>query len=470
MNEQILIIEDDPAILKVLQRGLAYEGYTVDVATDGRTGLNLAHDHHPDMVILDWMLPGMDGLEVCRRLRLQSGLPILMLTAKDTIQDRVQGLDAGADDYIVKPFNLDELTARIRALFRRTQTERNQVYTFADLTMNSDSRQVTRGKRLVPLTAKEYELLELFLRHPRQVLTREVIFDRVWGYDFGGESNVLEVYIRYLRQKLEEENESRLIHTVRSVGYVLARIRNVPAFTFNNLIFNSHGGYLAHIWGAGLFFLNVILITQIDDTLIQTYQNLLKEWTIGTNGEIIPSVMTQLSMTTNVSYQVWDQYGHLRFSSPNLGTFIQPLDSVGVRPKTSIYHDAYLSLGRLRVLTVPLEAGGRPMGILQVASSMDVIDLIRRALLEIIAITAAASMALAASASWFAIGQALSPLSAVTATALQISRTDDLSQRIPNSGSKRDETGQFIDAFNETLAAIGTNFHLPAALPGRCQP
>jgi two-component system response regulator MprA len=221
MNERILIIEDDPAILKVLQRGLAYEGYTVDVATDGRTGLNLAHDHHPDLVILDWMLPGMDGLEVCRRLRLQGGLPILMLTAKDTIQDRVQGLDAGADDYIVKPFNLDELTARIRALFRRTQVERNQVYQFADLTMDSDSRQVTRGKRLVPLTAKEYELLELFLRHPRQVLTREIIFDRVWGYDFGGESNVLEVYIRYLRQKLELENESRLIHTVRSVGYVL---------------------------------------------------------------------------------------------------------------------------------------------------------------------------------------------------------------------------------------------------------
>jgi len=221
MNERILIIEDDPAILKVLQRGLSYEGYAVDVATDGRTGLNLAHDHHPDLVILDWMLPGMDGLEVCRRLRMQSGLPILMLTAKDTIQDRVQGLDAGADDYIVKPFNLDELMARIRALFRRTQTERNQVYQFGDLTMDSDSRQVTRGKRLVPLTAKEYELLELFLRHPRQVLTREVIFDRVWGYDFGGESNVLEVYIRYLRQKLEEENEPRIIHTVRSVGYVL---------------------------------------------------------------------------------------------------------------------------------------------------------------------------------------------------------------------------------------------------------
>jgi two-component system response regulator MprA len=144
-----------------------------------------------------------------------------MLTAKDTIQDRVQGLDAGADDYLVKPFNLDELLARIRALLRRTQTERIQVYKFADLTLDTGSRQVSRGERLVQLTAKEYELLELFLRHPRQVLTREVIFDRVWGYDFGGESNVLEVYIRYLRQKLEAGDEQRLIYTVRGVGYVL---------------------------------------------------------------------------------------------------------------------------------------------------------------------------------------------------------------------------------------------------------
>ena len=221
MNERILIIEDDPAILKVLQRGLAYEGYMVDVTIDGRSGLNMARDRHPDLVILDWMLPGIDGLEVCRRLRMIGNLPILMLTAKDTVQDRVQGLDAGADDYLVKPFNLDELTARVRALLRRTQTERNQVYDFSDLKMDTSSRQVRRGDRLVPLTAKEYELLELFLRHPRQVLTREVIFDRVWGYDFGGESNVLEVYIRYLRQKLESENELRLIHTVRSVGYVL---------------------------------------------------------------------------------------------------------------------------------------------------------------------------------------------------------------------------------------------------------
>jgi two-component system response regulator MprA len=222
MNERILIIEDDQAILKILQRGLAYEGYTVDTATEGRSGLMLARDHQPDLVILDWRLPGMDGLEVCHRMRTASGsVPILMLTAKDAVQDRIQGLDAGADDYMVKPFNLDELLARVRALLRRTQPDRVPVLKFADLTLDTGSRQASRVNRLVQLTAKEYELLELFLRHPKQVLTREVIFDRVWGYDFGGESNVLEVYIRYLRQKLEEGGEARLIHTVRGVGYVM---------------------------------------------------------------------------------------------------------------------------------------------------------------------------------------------------------------------------------------------------------
>ena len=221
MNEHILIIEDDQAILKLLQRGLAYEGYKVDTAMDGQTGLILARDHRPDMVILDIMLPGIDGIEVCHRLRTGGKIPILMLTAKDTIQDRILGLDAGADDYMVKPFNLDELLARIRALLRRTQPERVPVLKFADLTLDTGSRQASRAERLVQLTAKEYELLELFLRHPKQVLTREVIFDRVWGYDFGGESNVLEVYIRYLRQKLEGGGEARLIHTVRGVGYVM---------------------------------------------------------------------------------------------------------------------------------------------------------------------------------------------------------------------------------------------------------
>lgn len=221
MNERILIIEDDEAILRVLRRALAYEGYRVDTAPDGESGLNQARDYHPDLVILDWMLPGMDGLEVCQRLRAGGSVPVLMLTAKDTLQDRVQGLDAGADDYMVKPFELDELLARVRALLRRTQPERVPLLSFADLTLDTSTRQASRRGRVISLTAKEYDLLELFMRHPRQVLTREMIFDRVWGYDFGGESNVLDVYIRYLRQKLEIEDEQRLIHTVRGVGYVL---------------------------------------------------------------------------------------------------------------------------------------------------------------------------------------------------------------------------------------------------------
>src|SRR5574340_232071 len=226
MKERILIIEDDEAIVRVLRRSLAYEGYTVDAAFDGETGLTLARDAHPDMVILDWMLPGMDGLEVCQRLRAVGNIPILILTAKDTVQDRVQGLDAGADDYMVKPFQLDELLARVRALLRRTQPERIPVLTYADLSLDTSTRLATRKGRVISLTAKEYDLLELFLRHPRQVLTREMIFDRVWGYDFGGESNVLDVYIRYLRQKLETSDETRLIHTVRGVGYVLRDSRS----------------------------------------------------------------------------------------------------------------------------------------------------------------------------------------------------------------------------------------------------
>jgi two-component system response regulator MprA len=221
MSNRILVIEDEERIAQFLKRGLIYEGYRVDVAYDGQTGLDIARDQPPDLVILDWMLPGMDGLEVCHRLRTGGSIPILMLTAKDTVQDRIQGLDAGADDYMIKPFNLDELLARVRALLRRTQPERVPVLKFDDLTLDTGSRQAARGSRLVPLTAKEYELLELFMRHPKQVLTREIIFDRVWGYDFGGESNVLEVYIRYLRQKLEADGESRLLHTVRGVGYVL---------------------------------------------------------------------------------------------------------------------------------------------------------------------------------------------------------------------------------------------------------
>lgn len=221
MKERILIIEDDEGILRVLRRALTYEGYQVETALEGEAGLAQARDWRPDLVILDLMLPGMDGLEVTQRLRTEGNIPILMLTAKDNITDRVQGLDAGADDYMTKPFDLDELLARVRALLRRTQLERAPILTFNDLTLDTSTRLATRRSRPIALTAKEYDLLELFMRHPRQVMTREMIFDRVWGYDFGGESNVLDVYIRYLRQKLENEGETRLIHTVRGVGYVM---------------------------------------------------------------------------------------------------------------------------------------------------------------------------------------------------------------------------------------------------------
>jgi len=225
MHEKILIIEDEERILQFLRRGLAYEGYRVLTAVNGTEGLDIARDNPPDLVILDWMLPeiepGLDGLEVCRRLRAASDLPIIMLTAKESVSDRVLGLDAGADDYLVKPFALNELLARIRALVRRAKTEAPEILTFEDLRLDTGTHQAFRGERIVELTAKEYELMELFLRNPRQVLTRDLIYDRVWGYDFGGESNIIEVYVRYLRQKTESDREPRLIHTVRGVGYVL---------------------------------------------------------------------------------------------------------------------------------------------------------------------------------------------------------------------------------------------------------
>jgi two-component system response regulator MprA len=221
MTTRILVIEDDEAILNFLRRGLSYDGYEVETAEDGQTGLAIAGGKMPDLVVLDWMLPGMDGLEVCKRLRSTGKVPILMLTAKDSVSDRVLGLDAGADDYLVKPFNLDELLARIRALLRRTKTPKQKTYEFEDLKLDTGTRRAYRGERVIDLTAKEYELLELFMMHPRQVLTREMIYDDVWGYDFGGESNIIEVYVRYLRQKLEEEGELRLLHTVRGMGYVL---------------------------------------------------------------------------------------------------------------------------------------------------------------------------------------------------------------------------------------------------------
>ncbi len=222
MPEHILVIEDDPQIADLLRRGLIYEGYSVEVAADGPAGLTAARDRPPNVVLLDLMLPGMDGLTVCARLRAASDVPILILTARDAVPDRVKGLDAGADDYVVKPFNFDELLARVRALLRRRAPSTNQeALRFADLTLNPDTHEVFRGDRRIELTAREFEMLSLFMQHPRQVLTRDVLYERIWGYDFGGESNIIEVYIRYLRSKLEEGGAPRLLQTVRGVGYAL---------------------------------------------------------------------------------------------------------------------------------------------------------------------------------------------------------------------------------------------------------
>lgn len=220
MKGRILVVDDDPEILSLLRRGLTYEGYVVEEASDGKEALAKALQSSPDLVVLDVMMPGLDGLEVCDRLRQANDVPILMLSAKRTVSDRVLGLERGADDYLVKPFAFDELLARVRALLRRRKPG-TEVLRFADLAMDISSREVTRAQRQVELTTKEFDLLELFMRHPRQVLRRELILERVWGYDFEGESNVIDVYVRYLRAKLRTGNELPLLHTVRGVGYVL---------------------------------------------------------------------------------------------------------------------------------------------------------------------------------------------------------------------------------------------------------
>jgi two-component system response regulator MprA len=219
---RILVVDDDAKIRTVVRRGLAYEGYRVVEAGTGEEGLEKAREHLPDLVILDVMMPGMDGLEVTRRLR-SSGdeIAILMLTARDEVKDRVEGLETGADDYLVKPFSFEELLARVHALLRRRSTPAGEILRFADLDLDVDAREAIRAGRTIELTTTEFNLLLLFLRHPRKVLTRDVIMEHVWAYDFDGESNVLEVYVRYLRSKLEAAGEARLIHTVRGAGYVL---------------------------------------------------------------------------------------------------------------------------------------------------------------------------------------------------------------------------------------------------------
>lgn len=221
MKAHILVVDDDPRITDLLRRVLAYEGYSVAIAVSGNEALNRSLERPPDLVVLDIMLPGLNGLEVAQRLRAAGdNVPILMLTARDAVADRVKGLETGADDYLVKPFAPDELVARVKALLRRSQEERHEVLRYADVELDTGTRIAHRGTREIELSPTEYELLQLLMRRPRQVLTREIILDRVWGMDFEGSSNVMEVYIGYLRNKLEAEGEPRLIHTVRGVGYV----------------------------------------------------------------------------------------------------------------------------------------------------------------------------------------------------------------------------------------------------------
>jgi two-component system, OmpR family, response regulator MprA len=224
MNAHILIVDDDTRVTNALRRTLAYEGYHVSTALDGEAALLVARTKSPDLVILDLMLPKMGGLEVCRRLRAaEHSVAILMLTARDAVADRVVGLETGADDYLVKPFALEELLARVKALLRRRNAPDivREVLCFADLELDTATRQARRGNRTIELSTTEYELLALFLRNPRMVLTRTLLMDRIWGNDFEGGPNVLEVYIGHLRNKLEQNGEKRLLQTVRGAGYVL---------------------------------------------------------------------------------------------------------------------------------------------------------------------------------------------------------------------------------------------------------
>lgn len=220
--QRILAIDDDPAVTSLLKRGLTYEGFVVETASSGEEGFATARDRTPDLIILDIMMPGLDGLAVLQRLRAADPrLPVLMLTAKDAPADQVKGLESGADDYVVKPFTFEVLVARVRALLRRQQAEEPAVLRFTDLSLDSASHSVRRGPHEIALTSVEFKLLEELLQHPRHVLSKEALLERVWGYDFGGNVNVVEVYVKQLRQKLEANGEPRLIHTVYGAGYVL---------------------------------------------------------------------------------------------------------------------------------------------------------------------------------------------------------------------------------------------------------
>ena len=225
MGASILVVDDDPKITQLLKRALSLEGYAVLTASSGAAGLEELRLNNPDLVVLDVLMPGIDGIEVCRRIRMDGDTPVLLLTAKDEVADRVKGLDSGADDYLVKPFALEELLARIRVLLRRHEAVVGEVLRFADVSLDTGTRSARRGGREIALSTTEFELLQYFLRHPRRVLSREAILHAVWGNDFDHPTNVVDVYVGYLRTKLEGAGASRLLQTVRGAGYVLREPR-----------------------------------------------------------------------------------------------------------------------------------------------------------------------------------------------------------------------------------------------------
>ena len=220
--QRILVIDDDPTVTNVVRRGLSYEGYQVDTAASGTLGLTSARDHAPDLVILDVMLPGLDGFDVLERLRrADATLPVMMLTARDGAADQIKGLELGADDYVVKPFRFEVLAARVKALLRRREQDRPEIMHFEDLSLDTGTRRAQRADRTIDLTSTEYELLRQFLLHPRRVVAKHLLMERVWGFEVEGSSNIVEVYVKQLRQKLEAFGQPRLIHTMRGAGYVL---------------------------------------------------------------------------------------------------------------------------------------------------------------------------------------------------------------------------------------------------------
>ncbi len=504
MAERILVVEDDRRIRDLLRRGLIFEGYTVDTAEDGESALRTARETPPDAVILDIMLPGIDGLEVCRRLRSASNMPILMLTARDTVPDRVTGLDAGADDYMVKPFAFDELLARVRALFRRHKMESApEVYRYADLELSPRTRQVFRNGSPVELTAKEFDLLELFMRHAGQVLTREMIYEHIWDYDFGGESNIIEVYVRYLRTKLEAGDKPRLLQTVRGVGYALREnsardLRHNASPPWS--LAASYGpdiGYPAMtirlrltLWYTVLLGTTLILFSVTVYSLLATTLRIQIEQSAAVQANNLASALTQQLQfdvliirkdpagvlipevdlfASSMGVQIIDLEGNILKRSDNLGTTTVP-DYTQALPELSEGRDDlyYTPLGSgptFLVYSVPLRANDAIVGGVQLVQPVTTAITALNQVSRYMIFGTAISLLLAAIVGAFLARRALAPIDTITNTASTITRTYDLGQRI-KIADNASEVGLLAATFNEMLDRIQHLFQAQERLVG----